>query len=1026
MKINKLIFIGLFLLTILSLGAVNAEDNNLTVVDSEVNIDEHVLAEDLTVTNESAISNTDFDMYFDYLPDEDEVECGENVEFLVQFYNRGVTGQIYLILDNVTHEFEVQGSTDNQVNFKISELGEHQLFIKYEGNRPTVEKDFNFNVSDFVINVYPENSQFLYGHKSNLIVETLPGMTGEIIITIGNKTFRLNNFYKDIYDYYIEIEPNSLKFGDNIKVVYVQGEKDVFWNKTFYYTADLTSEIIVPRYNWFYNVEQYITLDLPPEAQGKLTVTIDGSNETSASLINGSVSLPVSINSLGEHIISAKYEDELGFNISSGDVAVEVLPNIVYPKKVGIGESNISFIMPESISGDVEIYEEDWLSGFLLTFITSGKIVNGSVSIPVNLNEGDYILLMKYNLTNGQHFEDEILISALSINPQWNMEINIRNDILKEKEQVPFSIVNAHFNLKNNFTLKIDGNEYDYDFDGSFFKIDGSNLDYGEHKFELTFWGDEYFLKTNASGVFIVAPISVDVPEEMDLDVGDSISIILPNDATGKITVKANGKQIYAGNVKDDAFAVGNNLYLDVYLDDLKYGVSDIEVEYVGNYAKSFIKKGKVNATYELSVENVLRYGYGTLEIKLPSEIDSGISLVIDGVKVNVKVKEGELGLYRYADSLNNLTIGNHTAVISYNGDSKYPARSVEQIFKVEPQIWMAYKEYDGFNGVSLILPDDAKGNLTVYINNKFYASVNANGSSKISFENLTFGRYYFKAYYDGDDYVVGNLSSDYSINPDFIVPKKMIWKSNEVLSINLKGIDGVLSIFSEDYYKSSTLVDGKASISLSGLPLGNQELFVEFKHIDDNGIGETYSDWITVKVVNPLKVSDKSVLYSSGDNYQAKVTDINGKALKNAEVTFYINGKKFKTVKSDKNGYATVKITQTPNTYKIKTVYNKISITKKLTVKHIVKLNSVTVKKSSKKLTLVATLSKVNGKYLKNKNVIFKFKGKSYKAKTNSKGVAKATISKSVLSKLKVGKNVTYHATYLKDTVKKTVKIKK
>ena len=83
-------------------------------------------------------------------------------------------------------------------------------------------------------------------------------------------------------------------------------------------------------------------------------------------------------------------------------------------------------------------------------------------------------------------------------------------------------------------------------------------------------------------------------------------------------------------------------------------------------------------------------------------------------------------------------------------------------------------------------------------------------------------------------------------------------------------------------------------------------------------------------------------------------------------------------------------------------------------------------MRKNAKKLVLIASLKKVNGKYLKSKVIKFRFRGKTYKAKTNSKGIAKATVKGSVLKKLKVGKKVSYKAIYLKDTAKRTAKVKK
>ena len=87
--------------------------------------------------------------------------------------------------------------------------------------------------------------------------------------------------------------------------------------------------------------------------------------------------------------------------------------------------------------------------------------------------------------------------------------------------------------------------------------------------------------------------------------------------------------------------------------------------------------------------------------------------------------------------------------------------------------------------------------------------------------------------------------------------------------------------------------------------------------------------------------------------------------------------------------------------------------------------LKKVTVKKSAKKLKLQATLKKGSSP-LKGKKVTFKFNGKTYKAKTNKKGIAKVTIKKSVLKKLKVGKKIKYQVKYGSFIAKKTVKVKK
>ena len=78
-------------------------------------------------------------------------------------------------------------------------------------------------------------------------------------------------------------------------------------------------------------------------------------------------------------------------------------------------------------------------------------------------------------------------------------------------------------------------------------------------------------------------------------------------------------------------------------------------------------------------------------------------------------------------------------------------------------------------------------------------------------------------------------------------------------------------------------------------------------------------------------------------------------------------------------------------------------------------------LKKTAKKYKITATLSKK----LKGKKISFIFNGKVYTKKTNAKGIAKLTIKKSVIKKLKTGKFV-YYVSYGEKVLKKSIKVKK
>ena len=195
----------------------------------------------------------------------------------------------------------------------------------------------------------------------------------------------------------------------------------------------------------------------------------------------------------------------------------------------------------------------------------------------------------------------------------------------------------------------------------------------------------------------------------------------------------------------------------------------------------------------------------------------------------------------------------------------------------------------------------------------------------------------------------------------------------------------------------------------------------------DFNGVKVPHRFYMTVKSNTK---GYKSTISAKTIAYGSKVTlTLTGPKVTGATKIF-VDGKKVKS----KSFYAKYKYSianLAVGTHYI-TVLNKNGAghfyykTYKVTVQLVkLSLKKVKVKKSAKKLVLSATL-KINKKVVKSKKLTFKFNGKTYKAKTNAKGIAKVTIKKSVLKKLKVGKKVKYQVSYIGKTVKKTVKVKR
>ena len=240
-----------------------------------------------------------------------------------------------------------------------------------------------------------------------------------------------------------------------------------------------------------------------------------------------------------------------------------------------------------------------------------------------------------------------------------------------------------------------------------------------------------------------------------------------------------------------------------------------------------------------------------------------------------------------------------------------------------------------------------------------------------------------------------------------------------------------------EDYVfvANIPISNGYGSYSLSNLAEGYYDFRLEYiiGNVDDY-------DYVGVYVYKNSPGFTSSVTPSEiivGNNINVKVAGPSVDGM----LYIYDNGNSLKSVNFKSGNINEVLAGLSVGTHKIKIqlddgdIYYSTTYTvnvkqvpappAKSVAKKTLTLKKVAVKKSAKKLVLTATLKQ--GKTpLKNKKITFKFNGKKYTAKTNKKGIAKVTIKKKILKKLKVGKKIKYQASYGKLIKKVTVKVKK
>lgn len=517
----------------------------------------------------------------------------------------------------------------------------------------------------------------------------------------------------------------------------------------------------------------------------------------------------------------------------------------------------------------------------------------------------------------------------------------------------------SNVNGKNNFSIFVDGREeYTGTLENNFYDFN-SSLTYGKHVLNVTFSGDEEYDSCSVSTTFYYSYLDVNyAANDYQKNTGDlSVSLISDDDLSMEAKVFVDDSLVFDGNISK-----GYNL---VPLSNLT----------IGRHAYKIVTSGKGKKYTPLTVEDTFTYEIRpivrcpeliivgsdeNLTFELPSNADGNIQLLFNGEEMNATLLNGKSSF-----SLKNLEIGEYSWVMIYENDTEYK---------------------DGYDLGDLIVIPSPDFNFTTS------ATVKKGVGTKITV----------------------------TANPGL----------KGRISIRVPNQDG------EEQEYGAAFKDGKAVVPVTFYEFGSHKVNYTFEYEDSIGLiyGASlcpeFKGSFNVKVYlkNPV-ITAKTFKadYTSKTKYQARVKGIDNKYSAGRKVTFelynydkYNNkiGKKVatKTAKTDNKGYAKiVNFNVAPGEYRVKIKYGDAVLTKKYTVKSIVKINQMFKKKkhsvdvllTSKTIKIGATLKKVDGKVQKGKKVKIIFyrdnvktgkliKIKTYTAKTNSKGVASLTLKKS------------------------------
>ena len=882
------------------------------------------------------------------------------------------------------------------INVDGSNVTDNLLITRDLGGDAAVEIKAGKN--NVVENNYPRSSDLIFNITSE--------EPGKILIDVaidkkatGNITILVDG---DKYDVVIDNGSAKLTLSDlPAGVYYIEAKYDgnsivtESYNSTKLAIDLVDSSIVVEAKNIKNGEEAVITATVTNGASGTVTFFVNGKTYV-VDITDNVATLKIADLPAGDYSVFAYYNGneyyDISYNSTTFNVAKLASTTVVNVDDINVGEDAvINIAVPGIASGVVSVtvngksYNVAVVDG--KGTLTLSGLASGSYDVVAKFAETDMYLASQANATfSVSKLASTTAVSVDDIKVGENAVINIAVPGIASGV-VSVTVGDAIYSV-----AVVDGKGI----------LTVSGLASGSYDVVAKFAETDMYLASMANATFSVSKLaSATVVTVSDINAGDDavIGIAVPNVDLGVVTVTVGGKSYTVAVVDGKGSLTVSGLASGSYDVVAKFAETDM---YLASMANATFSVSKLASTTAVSVDNIKVGENAVINIAVP-EITSGVATVTVGNAIyNVAIVDGKGTLTVY-----NLAAGSYDVVAKFNGNDKYLASQANATFTVSKLV-ISSMDVDvkdikvGDDAViSVALPEDATGNVTVNVNGKNYTAIVKYGVASVTVPNLANGTYSVSVFYNGDDtympmenstkFTVSKVS-DYNMTVDIA---DIIKGENATITVTVPkdGTGSVVVTINGTDYKGS-VTNGTAKVIIPGLDEGTYKV-VTFYTGDAKYDSMIVNGTITVNknTKTTLTMDDVVKYFKGAQNLTAKLVDAFGNPIANATVYFTVNGKVYAKT-TDKNGTASMGIGLVPNEYKVNAVFNgtkdydKATANATVTIKNTVFGNDTTLYFCNG-TKYVAKFLDSNGKALANTTVKFNINGVFYTRVTDENGTA-------------------------------------